>query len=111
MDYLDVAGIAPRASRIALGTWAMGGRMWGGSDEREAVRTIHAALDHGITLIDTAPVYGFGQSEEIVGRALAAGAKRKKVLIATKAGLGWSGRDPFRDLRPERIRLEIDQSL
>jgi aryl-alcohol dehydrogenase-like predicted oxidoreductase len=85
--------------------------MWGGSDEREAVRTIHAALDHGITLLDTAPVYGFGRSEEIVGRALATGAKRKNVLVATKVGLGWNERGPFRDSRPERIREEIDQSL
>lgn len=111
MEYLDIAGLTPRPSRIALGTWAIGGWKWGGSDEREAVRTIHAALDHGITLIDTAPVYGFGRSEEIVGRALAEGARRKKVLIATKAGLGWSEGEPFRDSRPERIRQEIDQSL
>jgi aryl-alcohol dehydrogenase-like predicted oxidoreductase len=111
MDYLDVAGLALRASRIALGTWAMGGWMWGGSDEREATRTIHAALDHDITLIDTAPVYGFGRSEEIVGRALAAGTKRKSVLIATKAGLAWGAAGPFRNARPERIKHEIDQSL
>jgi aryl-alcohol dehydrogenase-like predicted oxidoreductase len=111
MEYLDISGLTPRPSRIALGTWAIGGWMWGGSDERDAIRTIHAALDHGITLVDTAPVYGFGRSEEIVGRALAAGGKRKHVLIATKAGLGWAGRGPFRDSRPERIRQEIDQSL
>jgi aryl-alcohol dehydrogenase-like predicted oxidoreductase len=111
MDYLDIAGLTPRASRVALGTWAIGGWMWGGSDEQEAIRTIHTALDQGITLIDTAPVYGFGRSEEIVGRALAAGAKRQSVLIATKAGLGWSAAGPFRDARPERIKHEIDQSL
>jgi aryl-alcohol dehydrogenase-like predicted oxidoreductase len=111
MEYLDIAGLAPRPSRVALGTWAMGGWMWGGTDVRDAVRTIHAALDHGITLIDTAPVYGFGQSEKIVGQALAVGAKRKKVLIATKAGLGWSESGPFRDSRPERIKQEIDESL
>jgi aryl-alcohol dehydrogenase-like predicted oxidoreductase len=111
MEYLDIAGLEPRASRIGLGTWAIGGWMWGGSDEQAAIQTIHAALDRGITLIDTAPVYGFGRSEEIVGRALAMGAKRKGVLIATKAGLGWSDRGPFRDSRPERIKYEIDQSL
>ena len=59
------------ASRIALGTWAVGGWMWGGTDELQAIRTIHVALDRGINLIDTAPVYGFGRSEEIVGKALA----------------------------------------
>jgi aryl-alcohol dehydrogenase-like predicted oxidoreductase len=111
MEYLDIAGLAPRASRVGLGTWAIGGWMWGGSDERETTRTIHAALDQGITLIDTAPVYGFGRSEEIVGRALAMGAKRKNVLIATKAGLGWSENNPYRDSRPEQIRKEIEESL
>jgi aryl-alcohol dehydrogenase-like predicted oxidoreductase len=111
MEYLDIAGLAPRASRVGLGTWAMGGWMWGGSDELGAVKTIHAALDRGITLIDTAPVYGFGRSEEIVGRALAMGAKRKNALIATKAGLGWSEQSPFRDSRPEQIRKEIEGSL
>jgi aryl-alcohol dehydrogenase-like predicted oxidoreductase len=111
MEYLNITGLTPPASRVALGTWAMGGWMWGGSDEAEALRTIHAALDHGITLIDTAPVYGFGRSEEIVGRALAVAARRKSVLIATKAGLAWNERGPFRDARPERIRHEIDQSL
>ena len=98
MEYLDIAGLEPRASRIGLGTWAIGGWMWGGSDEQAAIRTIHSALDRGITLIDTAPVYGFGRSEEIVGRALAMGAKRKNVLIATKTGLGWSDRGPFREV-------------
>ena len=111
MEYLDIAGLAPRASRIALGTWGIGGWMWGGSDEAESIRAIHAALDRGITLIDTAPVYGFGQSEEIVGRALAEGARRKGVLIATKAGLDWNAAGPFRDARPERIKREVEESL
>jgi aryl-alcohol dehydrogenase-like predicted oxidoreductase len=111
MEYLDIAGLAPRASRIALGTWAMGGWMWGGSDQKEAIRTIHAAIDRGVTLIDTAPVYGFGESEEIVGQALAAGGRRKGVLIATKVGLNWTKSGPFRDSRPERIKREVDDSL
>src|SRR5579859_5943749 len=97
MEYLDIAGMTPRASRIALGTWAIGGWMWGGSDEKDAVRAIHTAIDRGITLIDTAPVYGFGQSEEIVGRALAIGGRRDRVLIATKVGLNWNEEGPFRD--------------
>jgi len=111
MEYLDIAGLAPRASRIALGTWAIGGSMWGGSDRREAIRTIHAAIDHGITLFDTAPVYGFGESEEIVGEALVAGGRRGNVLIATKVGLNWTKSGPFRDSRPERIKREVDDSL
>ena len=81
MEYLT----APfKVSRIALGTWAIGGWMWGGTDEAESIRTVHEAVDRGITLIDTAPAYGFGRSEEIVGRVLAEGGRRKQVLIATK---------------------------
>jgi aryl-alcohol dehydrogenase-like predicted oxidoreductase len=71
MEITSIAGTG--CSRIGLGTWAIGGWMWGGTDEAESIRTIHAALDRGITLIDTAPVYGFGRSEEIVGKALAEG--------------------------------------
>jgi aryl-alcohol dehydrogenase-like predicted oxidoreductase len=71
MELLDIPGTSLRASRIALGTWAIGGWMWGGTDEAEAIATIRAAVDRGIILIDTAPFYGFGRSEEIVGKALA----------------------------------------
>ena len=82
--------------------------MWGGTDEQESIRTIHSAIDRGITLIDTAPVYGFGKSEEIVGKALASGGLRQRVSIATKVGtrLGqWralSERDPQANLRRDR---------
>ena len=75
-------------SRIGLGTWAIGGWMWGGTDEAESIATIHSAIDRGITLIDTAPAYGFGRSEEIVGKALARLAARQG-QIATKVGLTW----------------------
>ena len=97
MEFIDIPGTSIRASRIALGTWAIGGWMWGGSDEAESIRTIHAALDRGINLIDTAPVYGFGRSEEIVGKALADGGRRKRVFIATKVGLDWKDGKPFRN--------------
>lgn len=76
MEAMDIPGTDLRLSRIGLGTWAIGGWMWGGSDDADAIHTIHAAVDRGITLIDTAPVYGFGRSEEIVGRALAEGGRR-----------------------------------
>ena len=66
-ESVDIPGTQLRVSRVALGTWAMGGWMWGGTGQRESVATIRAALDQGINLIDTAPVYGFGVSEEIVG--------------------------------------------
>src|SRR5882762_11734480 len=89
MEYTVISGTEMNVSRIAQGTWAIGGWMWGGTDERESIRTIHAALDKGINLIDTAPVYGFGRSEEIVGKAVAASGHRDKVIIATKVGLEW----------------------
>jgi aryl-alcohol dehydrogenase-like predicted oxidoreductase len=100
-----------RVSRIALGTWAIGGSMWGGSNESDAISTIHAALDRGINLIDTAPVYGFGRSEEIVGKALAVGGRRKRVFIATKVGLDWKDGKPFRNARKARIIKEAEDSL
>ena len=98
-------------SRVGLGTWAIGGWMWGGSDERESIRTIHTALDLGIDLIDTAPVYGFGRSEEIVGKALAQDGRRNRAVIATKVGLNWANDRPFRDSRPQRIIEEAVASL
>ena len=109
METINIGDLA--ASRIALGTWAMGGWMWGGSDVRAALRTIEAAVDHGITLIDTAPVYGFGQSEEIVGRALRAGGRRNRMLIATKCGLSWQGERVFRNASASRIQQEVEESL
>jgi len=85
--------------------------MWGGTDEAEAIRTIREAVDRGITLIDTAPVYGFGRSEEIVGKALAEGGRRKRVTIATKVGLDWKDGQPFRNAGKARIQKEIEDSL
>src|SRR5579863_9536615 len=89
MELAQIAGTSLKVSRVALGTWAIGGWMWGGTDEAESIATIRATLDHGINLIDTAPAYGFGRSEEIVGKAIAEAGLRAKVIIATKAGLGW----------------------
>src|SRR5580704_2842892 len=97
-------------SRIGLGTWAMGGWMWGGTDEAQSIATIRSAIDRGVTLIDTAPVYGFGRSEEIVGKALE-GSLRHDVTIATKVGLAWKDGTVYRDSRPARIRQEIEDSL
>jgi aryl-alcohol dehydrogenase-like predicted oxidoreductase len=113
---LDNAGIEHLAmpfkvSRIALGTWAIGGWMWGGTDEHAAIGVIHEAVDRGVTLIDTAPAYGFGRSEEIVGKALAENGLRQRVVIATKVGLDWKGGQPFRDGSKARIRKEIEDSL
>ncbi|MGY3586239.1 aryl-alcohol dehydrogenase-like predicted oxidoreductase [Bradyrhizobium sp. USDA 4341] len=109
MEFIEIPGTSIRVSRIALGTWAIGGWMWGGSDESEAVKTIHAALDRGINFIDTAPVYGFGRSEEIVGRAL--DGRRHRAVIATKVGLDWKDGKPFRNASRSRIMEEVEQSL
>jgi len=111
MEIFRIPGTDVAPSRIGLGTWAIGGWMWGGTDEAESIRTIHAALDRGITLIDTAPVYGFGHSEEIVGKALAEGGRRKRAVIATKVGLDWKGEQPFRNASHARITKELDDSL
>jgi aryl-alcohol dehydrogenase-like predicted oxidoreductase len=111
MEYATVKGLNRKISRIGLGTWAIGGSMWGGTDEREALETIRTALDHGITLIDTAPAYGLGSAEELVGRALAQYGKREQVFIATKVGLEWRGAQLFRNSTNARITNEIDDSL
>ncbi|WP_130730737.1 aldo/keto reductase [Komagataeibacter xylinus] len=109
-ETIQIRGLKNPVSRIALGTWAIGGWMWGGPDDRNAIATIHEALDVGITLVDTAPVYGFGHSEEIVGQALAG--RRDRVAIATKVGLDWKDdHKPFRNSSPARIRKEIEDSL
>jgi aryl-alcohol dehydrogenase-like predicted oxidoreductase len=108
MEYLTTP---LKVSRIALGTWAIGGWMWGGTNEDESIQTIHAALDRGINLIDTAPVYGFGRSEEIVGRALAQNGRRKQAVIATKVGLAWKDGNPYRNGSKSRIVQEVEDSL
>ena len=77
-----------KVSPLAFGAWAIGGWMWGGADDKEAIKAIHASLDMGITTIDTAPVYGFGKSEELVGQALE-GIARDKYQILTKYGMNW----------------------
>ena len=108
-EFLNIPRTRLKVSRVALGTWAMGGWMWGGTDRRESVATIHAALDQGINLIDTAPVYGFGVSEEIVGAALEG--IRDRAVIATKTGLEWRDGKVYRNATPARIIQEVDDSL
>jgi aryl-alcohol dehydrogenase-like predicted oxidoreductase len=110
-EYSAIAGTPLRVSPVAIGTWAIGGWMWGGTDEAESVATIRAALDHGINVIDTAPVYGFGHSEEIVGKAIAEGRLRDKVVIATKVGLEWKDGKVFRNASRGRIMREVEDSL
>ena len=111
MEYVDIPGTQLRVSRVALGTWAMGGWMWGGTDERESVKTIWAALDQGINLIDTAPAYGSGMSEKLVGRAISVAGLRSRAVIATKVGVEMRDGKAYRNATRERIHREIDDSL
>ncbi|HUG23501.1 aldo/keto reductase [Piscinibacter sp.] len=115
---LGSSGIACEA--IGLGTWAMGGWMWGGTDEAAATEAIRASLDAGVRLIDTAPAYGLGRAERLVGQALKG--RRHEAVIATKCGLVWhtakgthffdeEGQSVYRHLGRESILHEIDQSL
>jgi methylglyoxal reductase len=121
MRYRKLGSTDLQASVVAFGAWAIGGGpWWGPTDDAESVRAIHAALDAGVNLVDTAPVYGFGHSEEIVGKAIRD--RRDKVVLATKCGLWWDdatgapffdqgGKTVRRSLAPRTIRLEVEQSL
>lgn len=111
METRIISLLNKEISRIGLGTWAIGGFLWGGTDEKESIRTILAALEKGINLIDTAPAYGFGLSEELVGKAVAEYGNRDKVNISTKAGLDWDDGKIFRNSSQPRILLEVEQSL
>ena len=108
-------------SRIALGTWAIGGgAWWGDNDDKQSIEAIRASVDGGITLIDTAPAYGFGHSEEVLGKALEG--IRDKVRVSTKCGLVWDtdegawffeleGTDVRRNLSKKSIMKEVEDSL
>jgi aryl-alcohol dehydrogenase-like predicted oxidoreductase len=109
METIRIPDVATPVSRIGLGTWAIGGWMWGGSDDTVSITTIRKAIDLGINLIDTAPAYGFGHAEEIVGHALEG--VRDRVVIATKVGLEWSGGQVRRNASAARIRSEVEESL
>ena len=108
------------ASAIGLGTWAIGGWMWGGTDEARSITAIQASIDAGISLIDTAPAYGQGVAEEIMGKAIRG--RRDKVVLATKCGLVWHVRKGnhffdyddapvHRYLGKDAIVYEVEQSL
>src|ERR1700730_4294624 len=111
MERAEIPGASLQVSRVALGTWAIGGWMWGGTDEVESIATIRTAIEHDINVIDTAPAYGFGRSEEIVGKALAEGQLRSRVLVATKVGLEWQRGSVFRNASRARILREVEDSL
>jgi aryl-alcohol dehydrogenase-like predicted oxidoreductase len=127
MRKLGRSGI--EVSAVGFGAWAIGGWMWGGADDQQSIQAIHAALEHGINLIDTAPAYGYGRSEKLIGRAIRD--RRRKVLLATKCGIIWdreegtfffhadqqgatlrpSEKKLYKNLRPASIRQELERSL
>ncbi len=113
MDYTAIGDTGLNASVIGLGTWVMGGWLWGGAVDRESVATIRRALDLGINLIDTAPIYGHGRSEEVVGQAVAEAGARDRVILATKVGLQWNPERTriWRNSSRARIRQEVEESL
>jgi aryl-alcohol dehydrogenase-like predicted oxidoreductase len=88
MEYKTLGKSDVKVSELAFGAWAIGGWFWGGADSKDAIKAIETAIDHSMTTIDSAPVYGFGLSEELVGKAIKG--KRDKVQILTKFGLVWN---------------------
>jgi aryl-alcohol dehydrogenase-like predicted oxidoreductase len=111
METTSIPEIPMPISRVGLGTWAMGGFQWGGADDDESVRTIQVALDRGINLIDTAPAYGFGHSEVVIGRAIAERGGRDQVILATKVGLERRGDALFRNGTRQQIFEDVERSL
>lgn len=111
MEQVRIGDTDMTSSRLGLGTGAIGGAMWGGTDDGAAVHTILTALEAGINLIDTAPIFGHGHAEEIVGQALREYGSRYDVLVATKAGVDWSGSTPELDASASAIRRSVEESL
>jgi aryl-alcohol dehydrogenase-like predicted oxidoreductase len=115
LSHMEFTQIGSKTvSRIGLGTWAIGGLDWGTVPDADAVATILDALDRGINLIDTAPIYGRGRAEELIGRAMHEHGRRDAFYIATKCGLNWEipGQPGvFADSSTARLRRELEDSL
>jgi aryl-alcohol dehydrogenase-like predicted oxidoreductase len=125
MEYKTLGKSDIKISELAFGAWAIGGWLWGGADSKDAVKAIETAVDNGMTTIDTAAIYGFGLSEELVGKATKG--KREKVQILTKFGLTWNGKkgefyfssqdnfgkdvNIYRYSSKEKVIQDCDQSL
>jgi len=109
METITIAGAT--VSRIGLGTWAIGGLDWGVIPDDVAIATCLSALERGINLIDTAPIYGHGRAEEIIGKAIRAHGRREDFYIATKFGLEWNQRGVFANSTAQRLRTELEASL
>ena len=125
MEYAELGSSGVQVSRVIFGAWAVGGWKWGGADDAESVDAIRKAIDLGINTIDTAPMYGFGHSERVVGQAIEG--CRDEVILATKCGLRWDRQDGaphfdtelddgtpvtvYHNLKCDAILEEIDRSL
>ena len=125
MEARELGKSALELPVISFGAWAIGGWMWGGADEKDAIRAIQRGVDLGVTCIDTAAIYGMGHSEKLTGQAIAG--RRDEIIVATKCGLRWDLEEGqlamesampdgtpckiFRNLRPDSIRHECEQSL
>ena len=125
MEFRTLGKTDLKVPVVSFGAWAIGGWMWGGPDDEAAVAAIRKGIDLGITCIDTAPGYGMGHSERLVGQAIKG--RRDEVVVATKCGLRWDLEEGtpyfptvtpegkkvtiYRNLRPESVRYECDQSL
>ena len=112
MIYSNLEALDIKLSCLGLGGEQLGGHGWGKVSERQMVKAVHKAIDSGVTFFDTAPIYGLGHSEEVLGKALSAA--RKNVIIATKVGLVWKKNEPFEkftDSSPANIEKEVDMSL
>jgi len=125
MQHKELGQSGLKLPVVSFGAWAIGGWLWGGPDDENAIKALHAALDAGITCIDTAPTYGMGHSESLVGQALKG--RRDGAIIATKCGMRWDCTDGFKQLdttmndgtpcsvyrngRPDSIIKECEQSL
>ena len=122
MEQRMIGASGIQVSGLGLGCWAIGGGLWwGDNDDRVSVETIHRAVELGVNWIDTARVYGFGHSEEVVGKALKT-IPRHQVILSTKCGIQWydgggelhfvrEGHEVRRDLSPRAIRRDLEKSL
>jgi aryl-alcohol dehydrogenase-like predicted oxidoreductase len=110
MRYRKIGNSELKGSVVSLGTWVFGGDCWGEAHDEQSIKTVRAAVDSGVNLIDTAPIYGGGRSERVIGKALKS-LKRDDFIIATKCGLEKAGNSIRPNLTPSFIREEIENSL
>lgn len=112
MEYITLPGLDVRSSALALGTWPIGGTLWGGTDEQKSLHTLRTAFDHGFTCIDTANDYGLGKAQELVGRAVRDAGNREDILISDKCAINWTQEGSlYRDGSRARLMEEAELAL